>query len=114
MFETRNTAVLYVSIQAVLTLYASGCTTDVVLGLDLTVRDLIEHLQESLSELDYSFTTTIAERWTVGNIKEKLSYVVLAYADELQKAETSSEFEQNYKLPAGQDTTIGKMFRSII
>ena len=80
----------------------------------MTVRDLIKYLQESLSELDYSFTTTTAERWTVRNIKEKLSYVVLNYEDELQKAETSSEFEHNYKLPAGQDATIGKMFKSII
>uniref|UniRef100_A0A2K5DKD1 Uncharacterized protein n=1 Tax=Aotus nancymaae TaxID=37293 RepID=A0A2K5DKD1_AOTNA len=102
MFETFNTPAMYVAIQAVLSLYASGRTTGIgyalphaILRLDLAVRDLTEYLIKILTECSYSFTTT-AEREIVRDIKEKLCYITLDFEQEMATA-----------LPNSQVITIG-------
>eukprot|EP00121_Abeoforma_whisleri_P010846 Awhi_evm1s10000 len=114
MFETFNTPAMYIAIQAILSLYASGRITGIVLDsgdgvsyivpiydgytlphailrIDLAGRDLTDYMMKLLSERGYSFTTT-AEREIARDIKENLA---------------SAALEKSYELPDGQLITIG-------
>ncbi len=129
MFETFNVPALYVAMQAVLSLYASGRTTGLVIDagdgvihcvpiyegfaidhaitrIDLAGRDITRYLQRLLRARGYTFQTT-AEMEIVRDIKERLCYVALDIEKEKKMAEKVTSIEKTYTLPDGQVITIG-------
>ncbi|KAI9810430.1 MAG: Actin-like protein [Phylliscum demangeonii] len=133
LFETFNVPALYTSIQAVLSLYASGRTTGVVLDagdgvshavpvyegfampssirrIDVAGRDVTEHLQLLLRKAGYVFHTS-AEKEVVRQIKETTSYVALDPRKEEREWVSSSGRVDGksveYVLPDGNKVKIG-------
>ncbi|KAH9652782.1 actin 1 [Citrus sinensis] len=129
MFEGFEIPATYVAIQAVLSLYASGRTTGIVMDsgegvthvvpiyegyalphaiqrLELAGKDLTDYLTMNLTKDGYIFTTS-AEREIVRDIKERLSYVAMDFEKELAMSKESSQLDKQYELPDGQVITIG-------
>jgi actin-related protein len=129
MFETFNVPAMYVSMQAVLSLYASGRTTGLVVDsgdgvthivpiyegfalthainrVDLGGRDITEYLRRLLRQRGYSLVSS-AEREIVRDVKEKLCYVALEPEKEMKLAEKVAEMQKEYVLPDGEKIVVG-------
>merc|ERR1711988_709918 len=125
MFESFNVRRYYVNIQAVLSLYASGRTTGVVVdcgdGVSHTVpiyegysmphaiqrinpagRDLTDYICKILQESKIVLTTT-AERESAKKIKEDLCYVSENFTEEV---DNFAGKEKQFEMPDGQVVTV--------
>lgn len=125
-FETFNVPALFVSMQAVLSLYATGRVTGVVLDAgdgvthavpiyegfamphsimrtDLAGRDVTRYLKALIRKEGFNFRTT-AEFEIVKMIKEKVCYL----ATNLQKEESMDTDKVGYVLPDGNTLEIGQ------
>lgn len=133
LFEKFNAPAMYVSIQAVLSLYASGRTTGVVLDcgdgvshavpvyegfsipssirrIDIAGRDITENMQVQLRKAGHVFHTS-AEKEIVRVMKEKTSYVALDPRKEEKEIEQGrwkvEKKDVEYTLPDGRKIKLG-------
>lgn len=125
-FETYNVPALYISMQAVLSLYATGRTTGVVLDSgdgvthavpiyegfalphsimrsDVAGRDVTRYLQILLRREGYIFKTS-AEFEVVRAMKENICNV----SQQPQKDEASEPTKTSYTLPDGSVIEVGR------
>lgn len=128
MFETFQVQNMYVAIQAVMSLYANGRSTGLVVdsgdGVSHTVpvfegfsiphaiekmeiagRVITDYAQKCLLENGHNFTST-AELEIVKDIKEKLCYVAQNYEEEFAAAQTSSSQDESFELPDRSTITV--------
>ncbi|KAG0148930.1 hypothetical protein CROQUDRAFT_721419 [Cronartium quercuum f. sp. fusiforme G11] len=130
MFENYQFGGVYVAIQAVLTLYAQGLQTGVVVDsgdgvthivpvydgfslphltrrLDVAGRDVTRYLIKLLLMRGYAFNRT-ADFETVRQIKEKLCYVSYDLDLDNKLSEETTVLVENYTLPDGRVIKVGQ------
>jgi actin-related protein 2 len=129
MFETYKFHSLYIAIQAVLTLYAQGILTGVVIDsgdgvthicpvydgfalphltrrLDIAGRDITRYLIKLLLLRGYAFNHS-ADFETVRQMKEKLCYVGYDIQQEQKLALETTVLVEQYTLPDGRVIRVG-------
>ncbi|RNA19193.1 actin-related 2 isoform X2 [Brachionus plicatilis] len=129
MFEKYGFQGCYISIQAVLTLYAQGLLTGIVLDsgdgvthicpvyegfslphltrrLDIAGRDITKYLIKLLLLRGYAFNHT-ADFETVRIMKEKLCYVAHDIVEEQKLALETTVLVESYTLPDGRVIKLG-------
>lgn len=131
LFETFNTPAVFIGIQSVLSLYASGKTTGCAVDLghgkshvvpifegyalphsisqiSFAGKDITDYLKSLLANRGFAFTT-VAEHELVRKIKEQHAYVSHEYKAELASLEKDPRpFEKKCALPDGSPLYLGK------
>ncbi|XP_049848599.1 actin-related protein 2-like [Schistocerca gregaria] len=130
MFEQYNFKSVYVSVQAVLTLYAQGLMTGVVLDsgdgvshivpvyegaglphltkrIDVAGRDVTKYFIKLLLHRGYAFNRT-ADFETVREMKEKLCYVGYDIDLENRLSTDTTVLVQSYTIPDGRVVKVGR------
>ncbi|KAL4418706.1 hypothetical protein ABPG77_004886 [Micractinium sp. CCAP 211/92] len=129
MFEHFGFEAAYVQVQAVLTLYACGALTGLVLDsgdgvthavpvvdgyssrhltrrLDVAGRHITAYLAELLTRRGYSFNRS-ADFDTVRQIKEKLCYMAFDFREEARLARETTCTTESFTLPDGRVIRLG-------
>ncbi|XP_070580855.1 actin-2-like [Ptychodera flava] len=129
-FEKFNVPALYIGHSALMSLFAAGRTSGVVVDsgygithvvpikdrkvlpdaitiLPLAGYDLDEYLMKKLTAEHPYFSTKPANRKIISDVKENLCSVALDFEQETASAKGSSSAENGYDLPDGQTVTIG-------
>ena len=129
MFETYGFQGCFVQIQAVLTLYAQGLLTGLVVDsgdgvthavpvvqgfsfphltkrLNVAGRHVTSHLCDLLQRRGYNLNRT-ADFDTARQIKEKLCYVAHDFEEENRVAQETTHLVQSYTLPDGRVIKVG-------
>jgi len=129
MFETYGFEGVYIAVQAVLTLYAQGLMTGVVVDigdgvthivpvyegfsmphltkrLDIAGRDITKYLIKLLLLRGYAFNAS-ADFETVRLMKEKLCYVAYDVETEQKLANETTVLVEQYTLPDGRVIRVG-------
>lgn len=124
MFATFDAPALFIVMQAVLTLYASGRTTGVVVDsgagvthvvpiyesyavshgidrLEVGGGHLTDYMAKILTERGFAFTN-VADRQALREIKEKFTYVSQDFEAEMEQAAGGSSQMKMYKMPDGE------------
>jgi len=129
MFEKYQFEGVYIAVQAVLTLYAQGLMTGVVIDsgdgvthivpvyegfamphltkrLDIAGRDITKYLIKLLLLRGYAFNAS-ADFETVREMKEKLCYVAYDVETEQKLANETTVLVEQYELPDGRVIRVG-------
>lgn len=128
MFDTFNVKGLYIGIQAVLSLYSAGKFSGIVVDsgdgvthtvpiyegysithaigrINLAGRHLTEYFIKLLTEINQDLTSS-SEIEIAKDMKEKVCYVALNYAEELSTFEKTNK-NMVYEMPDGKSVTVG-------
>ena len=133
MLETFEVPAVHVTSRAVCALSASGRSTGVLFECGEAVsnvvaiyqgnviphsihsglvsgQDLTEHMRQLLTERGYSFNTRSrrSDLSLARDVKERLSFVALDYAENTKTVANSSDLQGNFELPDGQEICIDK------
>lgn len=129
-FETLNVPGYFVQSSAILSLFATGRTTGIVLesgdGItqvvpvyegyalmhatdryNLAGSDLNVMMEKKLGDAGLTLTS-FSEKEIARQIKEKYAYVAEDYENELKKAQTSNSCEEKYTMPDGNVVVINE------